>query len=290
MMVSPGDAPKRIDALRSAFADLLAQEFDWTTGHLATLLSGCVFAPSLFTFWFVNGLLDFSTALAIGSIGSPGGLVVRLIAYVMLVPVFLLLRAGYYLLHPVHRRTVLNGACPQSEILSLDWFSVGILATGLPLALQNLGPWIGMNAVFLLGLFVLPRIIRTRKRALGVKFGALGLGTVLFVYARYGATVPILPTPGMILGPVATFTLTDATTNQLLAVTNSFATGPPVVAGFAVLMNWLLTRDELQDLPAVRHTLPRYDPPRLVVTSAMLGTVFYLMIVAVYTGDVSLLP
>ncbi|MFB6209911.1 MAG: hypothetical protein ABEI76_00070 [Halobacteriales archaeon] len=280
----------RVEAVRQAIAELLAQEFDWTTGHLATLLSGCVFAPSLFTFWLVNGILDFSTALAIGSVGSPGGLVVRLIAYLLLVPVFLLLRAGYYLVHPVHRQTVLNGACPQSEILSLDWFSVGILATGLPLALQELGPWIGMNTVFVLGLFVIPRGLQARRRVVSVKLATIGLGTLLFVYARYGASIPVLPAPATVLGPIATFTLTEATTDRLLAVTNSLATGPLVVAAFAVLMNWVLTRDELQDLPMVRHTLPRYDPPRLVATSAVLGTVFYLAVVAMYTGDVAVLP
>ncbi|MFB6222692.1 MAG: hypothetical protein ABEH86_03335 [Haloarcula sp.] len=70
---------RRIDSLRAAAADLLAQEFDWSAGHLATILSGGAFAPSLLTFWFVNGLIDFSTAIAIGSIQGPGGLVVRLL-------------------------------------------------------------------------------------------------------------------------------------------------------------------------------------------------------------------
>ncbi|MFC6942741.1 hypothetical protein ACFQE8_22745 [Salinirubellus sp. GCM10025818] len=139
--------------LRSALVDLFSQEFSYSLDHLATILNGCLFAPSLLTFWLVNGVIDFSTALAIGTVATPAGLQLRLLAYVLLVPTFLLVRAVVHLLHPVHRRQVLGGSCPNTRLLSLDWFSMGILATGLPLAIQNLGPWLGMNAVFLLGVF-----------------------------------------------------------------------------------------------------------------------------------------
>ena len=277
--------------MRSAMAELLAREFDWSAGHLATVLNGCAFAPSLLTFWFVNGVLDFSTALAVGAVASPGGLAVRLLAYVLLVPTFVALRAGYYLAHPGHRRTVLAGACPQARLLSLDWFSVGILATGLPLALQDLGPWLGMNGVFLVGLFALPRALPERARD-RVGLGAVALGVLLFGYARYGATLAgwmPLPDPGW-LGPVATLRLSDAATGRLLAVTNSLLTGPLVVAAFALATNHVLAREELADLPLVRHTLPEPDPERVVAASAALGTVFYLLVVAAATGRLPLAP
>lgn len=280
---------RHADAVGTAFGDLLDQEFGASVGHLTTLIHGCVFAPSLLTFWLVNGVLDFSTAFAIGAIAGPGGLVVRLAAYLLLVPVFIGLRAGFYLAHPRHRRTILSGACPSSQVLSLDWFSVGILATGLPLALQNLGPWIGMNTVFLLGLFVLPRAVDPARRA-RVKLGAVGLGLVIFGYANYGGLVPGVPVPGAVLGPVATFTLTDAATDWLLGVMNSLLTGPAVVAALAVGMNWVLTRPTVAEIPVVRHTLPGRDPPSLVVTSAALGTLFYLLVVAAATGRLVWLP
>jgi len=230
---------RRVDSLRAAVADLLVQEFDWSTGHLATILSGCAFAPSLLTFWFVNGVLDFSTAVAIGSIQGPGGLVVRLLAYLLLVPAFLLLRVTYYLVHPVHRRTVLSGACPQSDLLSLDWFSVGILATGLPLALADFGPWLGMNAVFLVGIFLLPRAMAGERRRNGTKFLAIALGGLVFAYASYGAAVASvtpLPHPAAVLGPVATLTLAPATdsgsepttTRQASTATPRRITRPPL--------------------------------------------------------------
>lgn len=285
---------ERATRLREAFADLLAQEFDWSAGHLTTVLNGCIFAPSLFTFWFVNGLLDFSTAFVIGSIASPGGLVVRLVAYVLLIPTFLLMRISYYLLHPTHRKTVLSGACPQSQLLSLDWFSVGILATGLPLALQDFGPWVGMNAIFVVGIFVLPRFVRTERVATATKFGAIVLGVIVFLYANYGEilsrTVGITPSPAAVLGPIATLTLSEETTTTLLGVMNSVVSGPVTIAVFAVVMNWMLTREELTTLPMVRHALPQYDPPQLVVVSSALGTVFYLSVVAMYTGQLQLLP
>lgn len=262
-------------------------------GHLTTLLHGCVFAPSLLTFWLVNGVLDFSTAFAIGAIAGPGGLVVRLAAYLLLVPVFIGLRAGFYLAHPRHRQTLLSGACPSSQVLSLDWFSVGILATGLPLALQDLGPWLGMNAVFLVGLFVLPLAVAPTYRP-RVKLAGIALGLAVFGYASYGGVLvgllPTLPAPAAVLGPVATFSLSDATTGRLLRVMNSLLTGPAVVAAVAVGMNGLLTHPAVAEIPVVRHTLPRRDPRRLVVTSAGLGTVFYLLVVAAATGRIVWLP
>jgi hypothetical protein len=283
-----------VGRLGSAGRELLAQEFEFSTGHLAAVLSACVFAPSLLTFWFVNGVIDFSTAFVLGSLAGPGGLMVRLVAYLLLVPTYLLVRATYYLAHPVHRAAVVSGTCPRSDLLSLDWFSVGILATGLPLAVQNLGPWLGSNAVFLVTLFVLPAVLAEERRATAVKVGGLVAGTLVFAYANYGDSltglVPWLPTPAVVLGPVATLQLSDSTVDWLLAVTNGLLTGPPVVALVALAMNRLLTRPELTSIPYVRRTLPRRDPARTVAVSAALGTLFYLLVVAVFTGRLSLVP
>lgn len=293
MSTDDGSLDERVAAVRRAGTELFTREFDWSAGHLATLVGGCAFAPSLLTFWFVNGILDFSTAVVIGTVQSPGGLVVRLLAYLLLVPTFLLVRMGYYLLHPHHRRTVLSGACPSGGVLSLDWFSVGILATGLPLALETLGPWVGANVVFLLGLFVLPRFVTSDRLAAAVKVAAIGVGSGVFLYASYGdslaAATPV-PTPADTVGPVATLTLTPETTRFLLSVTNSLAVGPVVVAGLALAMNRVLTRPELTTLPLVRLSLPRRDPARVVLVSAALGTVFYLLVVLAYTGHVTILP
>ncbi|MFT4884369.1 MAG: hypothetical protein ACI8U4_001884 [Natronomonas sp.] len=275
--------------LRSALSDLLSQEFTFSSGHLTAILNGCLFAPSILTFWFVNGVIDFSTAIVIGSVASPAGLQIRLYAYLLLVPTFLLLRAGFHLAHPAHRKRVLSGTCPQTEYLSLDWFSVGILATGLPLALQDLGPWLGMNAVFLLGVFVVPRFLPPRP-GMAEKLLAITGGSALFLFANYGDLLPVGPDPASVVGPVATVALTDATTSRLMAVVNSVGVGPVVVAGFAVAMNHLLTRPELRDVPLLRHTLPRRDPNRVVVVSAAFGTVFYLLVAAAATGELVLLP
>lgn len=275
--------------LRAAVGDLFSQEFSYSTGYVATILNGCLFAPSLLTFWFVNGLIDFSTAITIGAVASPAGLYVRLLAYVLLVPTFLLLRVGIHLLHPSHRRQLLAGSCPNARLLSLDWFSVGILATGLPLALQDLGPWLGMNTAFLLGVFVLPRPLSPR-RARVFKLGAMLLGIGVFLYASYGQTMTVLPPPRLLLGPISTFTLGDATTSWLLRLVNSLLVGPLLVGLFGVGLNHVLTRPELTDVPVLRHTLPGRDSDAVVVTSAALGTVFYLLVVTAATGRVVLVP
>ncbi len=279
----------RLRRVRAAGRDLLDQEFDWSAGHATALLSTCVFAPSLLTFWVVNGVADFSTAIVIGAVATPGGLQVRLLAYVLLVPVFLLSRAAFYLAHPVHRQTVLSGACPQSRVLSLDWFSVGVLATGLPMALQDLGPWLGMNVVFLLGLFALPRVVDDRRRG-RVKVAAVSVGSLLFLYAKYGGAVPGVPSPATTVGPVATLRLSDATTGLLVRVANSLLLGPPLVAALGVVLNRVVTRPEVRSIPFVRHTVPHRDPERVVVVSAVLGTVVYLVVVAAVTGEVVVVP
>jgi hypothetical protein len=275
--------------LRSALGDLLSQEFSLTTGHLTALLGGCLFAPSLLTFWFINGLLDFSTAVALGTVASVAGLQLRLLAYLLLVPTFLLLRIGVHLAHPEHRKQVLAGSCPRTDVLSLDWFSVGILATGLPLSLQALGPWIAMNTVLLVGVLLVPQVTSGRP-AVGSKVVAIVVGPALFFYAKYGGAVPGLPEPAAVLGPVATTTLSTGTTATLMTVANSLLLGPVLVAGFAVLMNYLLTHPEVRDIPVVRHTLPERDPVRVVGASAALGTVFYLLVVAGASGALTVVP
>lgn len=287
--VSDRRLPGVLARLRAAAADLLSQEFHYSSGYLAALANCCLFAPSLLTFWFVNGLVDFSTALAIGAVASPAGLQVRLVVYVLLVPIFLALRAGIHMAHPAHRRQLLEGACPNARYLSLDWFSVGVLATGLPLAVRDLGPWLGMNLVFLVGIFLLPRALG-RRTSTAVKVAAVAGGTLLFLYANYGAAVPGLPEPATVVGPVATLALADGTVATMLRVVNSLALGPFVVAGIGAVMNRVLTRPELADIPLVRHSLPRRDPENVVVVSAALGTVFYLLVSGVATGRLVVLP
>lgn len=275
--------------LNAALGDLFSQEFSYSTGHLAVILNGCLFAPSLLTFWFVNGVLDFSTAIAIGAVATPAGLQVRLLAYVLLMPTFLLIRVIVHLLHPVHRTQILAGSCPNTRLLSLDWFSMGILATGLPLAIQNFGPWFGMNAIFLIGVFVLPRTFPAR-RAGAIKLLAIVLGAAVFLYANYGEALTMLPPPSTVLGPLATFTLGDDTTSWLFRLVNSVTVGPMLVGVFGIVMNHILTRPELTDIPLVRHALPRRDPDLVVVTSAAFGTAFYLTVVTVATGQLIVLP
>ncbi|MDZ7745811.1 MAG: hypothetical protein U5K28_04535 [Halobacteriales archaeon] len=277
------------NGVRGALRDLLSQEFSYSTGHVTAILNGCLFAPSLLAFWFVNGVLDFSTAIAIGAVATPAGLQVRLLAYLLVVPTFLLTRIAVHLLHPVHRKQVLSGSCPNTRLMSLDWFSVGILTTGLPLAIQNIGPWAGMNLVFLVGVFLAPRLLPAARRN-HVKGLALLLGGVVFLYASYGGMVSWLPHPATVLGPVATTTLGDDTTRWLFRLVNSIVIGPLAVGLFGITMNHILTRPELTDIPVVRRALPRRDPDVVVITSAAFGTAFYLLVVRAATGHLTVVP
>jgi hypothetical protein len=280
---------ERGSAFRSAMGELLEQELSYSTGHLAAILNTCLFAPSLLTFWFVNGVLDFSTAVVVGAVASQAGLQVRLFAYLLLVPTFLLVRVAVHLLHPAHRRQILSGSCPNTQLMSLDWVSMGILATGLPLAVQDFGPWFTMNAIFLLGVFVVPRRLSARRAGV-VKLLALVVGSVVFLYANYGGVAPFLPDPATTVGPVAAFALSDGTTTWLMRLVNSVLFGPVLVGALGVFLNHVLTRPELTDIPLVHHALPRRDPDRVVLTSAAFGTVFYLLVVTLLTGQLIVLP
>jgi len=182
------------------------------------------------------------------------------------------------------------GPANHRQTVTIIRISLGVLATGLPLAVRNLGPWLGMNAVFLVGVFVVPRSLSDR-RASGVKLLALALGSALFLYANYGAvSASPLPPPATVLGPVATFTLDAETTQWLFQLVNSIFLGPLAVAVFGVSTNHVLTRRELTDIPVVRHALPQRDPDTVVATSAALGTAFYLIVVGSVTGQIILLP
>jgi hypothetical protein len=277
-------------SLRSAFADLLSQEFSWSAGHLTALVNGCVFAPTLLTFWFVNGVADFSTAFVLGTVASPAGLQIRLFAYLLVVPVFIAVRASYYLLHPVHRKAVLSGTCPQSQLLSLDWFTVGILLTGLPLALRELGLWIGTNAIFVTGIFLLPRFVDADRPSTAVKVGALLAGMALFAYVKVGGTVGAVPRPAAVVGPVATLSLTAADIGFLMRLMNSLLLGPPLVAVVGYATNRVMTHPAVTDIPLLHHTLPRRDPWPAVAVSASLGTVFYLLFRGAFTGHLVVVP
>lgn len=172
--------------------------------------------------------------------------------------------------------------------MSPDWFSMGILATGLPLALQNFGPWFGMNAIFLVGVFVLPRILPEHQASVITPF-AIMFGGAVFLYANYGGVLPLLPTPSTGPRTVATFTLGDDITRWLVRLVNSLMFAPAFGGAFGVFMNHLLTRPKLTETAFIRHALPRRDPD-LVVTSTAFGTAFYLTVVTAAIGQLIVLP
>lgn len=126
-----------------------------------------------------------------------------------------------------------------------------------------------------------------------IKLGSIVLGSGLFLYANYGgllAAATSVPAPEAVLGPVATFQLSAPATVVLSRLFNSLATGPMVVAGFAIAMNGLLTHPVLKTTPFVRHTLPRRHPVPSVVVSATLGTLFFLFVSGLATGNLLLTP
>lgn len=236
-----------------AVLDLVKDDCSGSCGTYLGVGLGCFFGVTILKFWLINGIIDFSTALVLGTFTSTAGLAVRLAAYVFVVPFFFAVQLSYYLLHLDHRSTLRPGRCQRSDLLSLDWFTVGVLVTGLPLALREFGPLAGMNAVFLVGLFVIRRFVKDDSLRGVMKLGSIVLGSGLFLYANDGgrlAAATALPTPAAVLGPVATFRLSAPAAVLLSRLFNSLATGPRVVAGFSLVMNGLLTHPVLKTTPS----------------------------------------
>lgn len=126
-----------------------------------------------------------------------------------------------------------------------------------------------------------------------IKLGGIFLGSGLFLYANYGGLLAArtsLPTPAAVLRQVTTFRLSATAKVFLSRLFNSLATGPLIVAGFALVMNGLLTHPALKITPLVRHTLPRRYPVSSVVVNATLGTLFYRIVSGIVTENVILLP
>jgi hypothetical protein len=55
-------------------------------------------------------------------------------------------------------------------------------------------------------------------------------------------------------------------------------------------MNRVLTRPELADIPFAEYALPVRDPDSVVLASAASGTAFYLAVVFLLTGRLTLIP
>jgi hypothetical protein len=59
---------------------------------------------------------------------------------------------------------------------------------------------------------------------------------------------------------------------------------------FGTVMNRVLTRPELADIPLAEYALPARDPDSVVLTSAASGTAFYLAVVFLLTGRLTVIP
>lgn len=291
--ILPTGVHRESPVLRS-LTGIVGDQCHASCGHSTALGLGCLFSASLLRYWFVNGLLDFSTAFALGTAAAPGGLIARLAAYLAVVPVFLLTLWGYHLFDAERRTRLLETGSPSRTPLSLDWFTVGILATGFPIALRALGTWIATVALVLAALFAVPFVLDSSRTRTGTQLTLLLAALLLFVYGTYGdvvtATFEFMPSPRRVLGPIAGVTLSATTITSMLAVTNSLLVGPLFVAAFAVGSNAVLTHPVLRTVPVVRHALPRRDPTKTVAVSSAAGTVFFLLVVWLLTGWLVVVP
>lgn len=272
--------------IRETGKRVLKREIAFKDGHFILFLFGCIFSANI-AFWFINGALDFSVGIALGSINDGDQVITKILAYLLLIPAFLFIQIGYYYLF--HREQIRKGQCPSKSVVTLDWFAVGILATSFPLALQNLGAWTVSGIVYGLGIFVLPRYVDNQRLKDIIRVGFIIFGFALYVYIVHGTKFG-LPPAEQTLGPMFSYVLEQEYIQSMMKVTNSFLTGPVVVGLFAIVNNIVLTSQAVYEVPLIRQSVPERQSILVVFNSAAIGTVFYLIIKGVYQGGFSLIP
>lgn len=262
--------------LRVAFLEMLYDDFD-IRGDILGALIACFVSVDI-VYWAIGGLSNFGTAFALGAIS--GDVSLRIIAYVLLVPMFVLTKFLYHMIFD--RDSMMSGSCPSNSVFDLDWFAVGVLGTSFPMALQDAGAWIFSTVIYLISLFVLPRLVDDRRTGNILKVGGLAVGFGLYLFIVHGDPSA--------LPDFMTFTLSDQTTQQIVDLVTSIVFGPFLLGLFAVGNAVVLTSRPFKTIPYAGPLLPDRDNIRSVFVSGAIGTVMFLGIQGVLTGDLIIFP
>jgi RsiW-degrading membrane proteinase PrsW (M82 family) len=147
--------------------------------------------------------------------------------------------------------------------------------------LQNFGAVIASLGIGVVGILILPIPFNTeRSKDMVRTAGFLGAAMVNVWLVHFPPQdVPLL-----------TYTLPTDIVQQMLSLTNSFLLGPVLVAIFAVTLNLVMSSPPVYEVPFVRWSNPERQPIVVVVASAFVGTLFYLAVQGIVTGEYLVVP
>jgi hypothetical protein len=175
-----------------------------------------------------------------------------------------------------------SGSCPTDSVFDLDWFAVGVLGTSFPMALQDAGAWFFSTIIYLISLFILPRLVDSERTGNFLKVLGLGVGFALYLWIVHG--------DASALPDIMTFTLTDETTQYIVELVTSLVFGPILLGLFAVGNAVVLTSRPFKTIPYAGPLLPDRDNIRSVFISGAIGTLFFLAIQGILSGQVIVYP
>lgn len=265
-------------------------EIDWRDGHIVLAVLGCIFGLDMFGFWLINGVADFSTGWFIGSLRTLDQFLLRAQIYVALVPVFMGLKLAWHRIQ--YPDLFEEGLCPVKEdLFNLDWFTNAVMLTAFPLALQDIGTWLFTTAVFVFGIFLLPRLV-TGDDVLRdyVRLGSVMVGGFLTLWLK--VNLPLVPAPETLpfLSEVAALELSGHTVFGIYNVMNSMVFGPFLVTFVSMVFAAVFTSDAFQTTPLLEKIVPERESWGTIAVSSFTGAVVYLALVWVFTGSILWIP
>lgn len=290
----------------AGLGDFIDKQF--STGKLPIVGLTCVFTLDMLQFWAVHGISDFTNQILFAhlltfNVQSLNPLVVywhvanemitRIIGYVLIVFVFIAARYIHYRIEdPQYRIFTSNKSCPVvSKWFELDWFVMGIMVTILPLSLVNIGVWATSTVTLAILIAVIPAIFNFDQKQ---RLGAAGLAGLAFVYFQAGEFIhnllPFIPTPTSLWPSVIGLTLTQPQVHALMSIFNSVAFGPILAAILGVFFVRLNATNAFQKTPVLNEGVQEVVPVQVVIQSAGVGTLAFLGIQWLLTGQLILIP
>lgn len=308
-------------AARTAYKCAAKNSFGITRGTIVAVILSCILTYQVLQFWALNGIMDFGSAIALTDmvtwtfdvsngvydIGINGdavkiltptatvnvsrAFIARLFAYVLIVPAFLTAKvAWYYYSQPA---VIKRGQCPRKtkRLFSLDWFTSGILMTALPLAVQNIAQFLVPMAIVVVFLFG-NEYLTSEETEDFLDIAGLTLAVVAFVWLSFAGTLAAstpVPLPADV-HPLLAYKLPDEAVRGAMAMFNSLILGPVLVVVTGLAFNAGQGNEVVYDTPGLQKTLQKPEPHRVVIASAGLGTLVFLLIKGAVTGTFIIVP
>lgn len=230
----------------------LAQSF---VDDFRSVSVGCLLTIDLL-YWVLSGAGRFTSSAVLGL----PALDERFFVYLLLLPLFVAVKTSWIAIE--YPGAITGQLCPNDTLFDLDWFTIGVFGTALPLTLERIWMWIATVLIFVTLFILVPRL-GPDTRILGI----VGIGLVQVVGRFFPDVVP----------SVLRVTLQQPQVDALMDVVLNIYTGPVILGGLAVVVAGVLSLDEVRSLPG-GDLLPDKDPGVSVFVSAATGTLLFLLL------------